>query len=161
MINLAKTWEKLMLAARIIVAIENPADGTNSGHHPVSLSPHLTLLAITRADCVLLSRLHPGFIPAAMPSTRHSLLVLRVITREVGKRRSTDEVPFFLHLRASPLSPQCASSRLAPTASALCSSSGSTPVQTTWPAATRPVFCKHLFIVSREMTWMCVACLCS
>ncbi|KAJ1487937.1 ribosomal protein S2, flavodoxin-like domain-containing protein [Baffinella frigidus] len=25
-INLAKTWEKLMLAARIIVAIENPAD---------------------------------------------------------------------------------------------------------------------------------------
>jgi len=26
-INLAKTWEKLMLAARIIVAIENPADG--------------------------------------------------------------------------------------------------------------------------------------
>ena len=27
MINLAKTWEKLMLAARIIVAIENPADG--------------------------------------------------------------------------------------------------------------------------------------
>jgi len=27
-INLAKTWEKLMLAARIIVAIENPADGT-------------------------------------------------------------------------------------------------------------------------------------
>jgi small subunit ribosomal protein SAe len=27
-INLAKTWEKLMLAARIIVAIENPADVT-------------------------------------------------------------------------------------------------------------------------------------
>jgi hypothetical protein len=26
-INLAKTWEKLMLAARIIVAIENPNDG--------------------------------------------------------------------------------------------------------------------------------------
>ena len=26
-INLAKTWEKLMLAARIVVAIENPADG--------------------------------------------------------------------------------------------------------------------------------------
>ena len=26
-INLAKTWEKLMLAARVIVAIENPQDG--------------------------------------------------------------------------------------------------------------------------------------
>ena len=26
MINLEKTWEKLQLAARVIVAIENPAD---------------------------------------------------------------------------------------------------------------------------------------
>ena len=32
-INLAKTWEKLMLAARIVVAIENPADGTILAHN--------------------------------------------------------------------------------------------------------------------------------
>ena len=31
-INLAKTWDKLMLAARIIVAIENPADGVTLLH---------------------------------------------------------------------------------------------------------------------------------
>lgn len=32
-INLAKTWEKLMLAARVIVAIENPQDGEILGSH--------------------------------------------------------------------------------------------------------------------------------
>merc|ERR1712058_167217 len=43
-INLKKTWEKLLLAARAIVAIENPADvcvissrNTGQGHHSVGL----------------------------------------------------------------------------------------------------------------------------
>ena len=150
MINLAKTWEKLMLAARIIVAIENPADGTNSGHHSCLPFPSL--------DC---PRNHSfGFIPAAMPSTRFSLRMLRLIKREAGKRRSTDDASLFLHPRVSPMCCQCASSLLAPTASALCSSSGSTPVQTTWPAATRPVFHKHLPIVLRERWHGCVVHAC-
>ena len=148
MINLAKTWEKLMLAARIIVAIENPADGTNSGHHSCLPFPSL--------DC---PQSLVQTAPAAMPSTRFPLPMLRLIKREAGKRRSTDDARCFCTRVCRLLCCQCASSLLAPTASALCSSSGSTPVQTTWPAATRPVFQKYLSIVLRERDDMDVWCM--
>eukprot|EP00601_Ochromonadales_sp_CCMP2298_P013036 CAMPEP_0173269760 /NCGR_PEP_ID=MMETSP1142-20121109/31049_1 /TAXON_ID=483371 /ORGANISM="non described non described, Strain CCMP2298" /LENGTH=108 /DNA_ID=CAMNT_0014206125 /DNA_START=82 /DNA_END=405 /DNA_ORIENTATION=+ len=51
-INLAKTWDKLMLAARIIVAVENPADVvviTGYLHEP-DPDPHLHRAARARRD---------------------------------------------------------------------------------------------------------------
>ncbi len=53
-INLAKTWEKLMLAARIVVAIENPADGalTALSQGASLLSRRSWVKFITHSQCM-------------------------------------------------------------------------------------------------------------
>lgn len=58
-INLGKTWEKLVLAARIIVAIENPADVTVVGARPWSQRAVMKFAHYTGATAIA-GRYTPG-----------------------------------------------------------------------------------------------------
>jgi len=58
-INLGKTWEKLVLAARIIVAIENPADVLCISARPYGQRAVLKFSQYTGAQCIA-GRFTPG-----------------------------------------------------------------------------------------------------
>lgn len=58
-LNLAKTWEKLVLAARIIVAIENPADVVVISSRPFGQRAVLKFSTYTSAQCIA-GRFTPG-----------------------------------------------------------------------------------------------------
>jgi len=58
-INLAKTWEKIVLAARIIVAIENPADVLCISARPYGQRAVLKFSQYTGAQCIA-GRFTPG-----------------------------------------------------------------------------------------------------
>lgn len=58
-INLGKTWEKLMLAARIIVAIENPQDVVVISARPYGQRAVLKFAQYTGAQCIA-GRFTPG-----------------------------------------------------------------------------------------------------
>lgn len=58
-INLAKTWEKLMLAARIIVAIENPQDVCVIAARPYGQRAVLKFSTYTNCQCIA-GRFTPG-----------------------------------------------------------------------------------------------------
>jgi small subunit ribosomal protein SAe len=58
-LNIGQTWEKLMLAARIIVAIENPADVIAISARPYGQRAVLKFAAYTGAQCSS-SRYTPG-----------------------------------------------------------------------------------------------------
>lgn len=58
-INLAKTWEKLVLAARIITAIENPADVVCISARPYGQRAVLKFSQYTGAQCIA-GRFTPG-----------------------------------------------------------------------------------------------------
>lgn len=59
LINLSKTWEKLVLAARIIVAIENPADVLCISARPYGQRAVLKFAQYTGAQCIA-GRFTPG-----------------------------------------------------------------------------------------------------
>ncbi|MBZ3887181.1 40S ribosomal protein SA [Sciurus carolinensis] len=90
-INLKRTWEKLLLAARAIVAIENPADvsvisSRNTGQRAV-----LKFAAHNRSEPLLLlaaSLLEPSLTRSRQPSGSHVfwwLLILRLTTSLLQK----------------------------------------------------------------------------
>ena len=58
-INLGKTWEKLMLAARIITAIENPADVVAISSRPFGQRAVLKFSQYTGSQCIA-GRFTPG-----------------------------------------------------------------------------------------------------
>jgi small subunit ribosomal protein SAe len=58
-INLAKTWEKIVLAARIIVAIENPSDVLCISARPYGQRAVLKFSQYTGAQCIA-GRFTPG-----------------------------------------------------------------------------------------------------
>jgi small subunit ribosomal protein SAe len=58
-LNLGKTWEKLVLAARIIVAIENPADVICISSRPFGQRAVLKFAQYTGAQCIA-GRFTPG-----------------------------------------------------------------------------------------------------
>lgn len=59
LLNLGKTWEKLVLAARIIVAIENPADVVCISSRPFGQRAVLKFSQYTGAQCIA-GRFTPG-----------------------------------------------------------------------------------------------------
>jgi small subunit ribosomal protein SAe len=61
-LNLGKTWDKLQLAARIIVAIENPADIVVQSARPYGQRAVLKFAQYTGANC-LSGRHTPGAAP--------------------------------------------------------------------------------------------------
>jgi hypothetical protein len=65
-INVGKTWEKIVLAARIIVAIDNPADST----HSQNLQNMEYLWKWTLADSDSLRHLCPSLRSACGPQVR-------------------------------------------------------------------------------------------
>merc|ERR1712238_600910 len=58
-LNIGKTWEKLMLAARVIVAIENPADVIAISARPYGMRAVLKFAHYTGAGSVA-GRFTPG-----------------------------------------------------------------------------------------------------
>jgi small subunit ribosomal protein SAe len=58
-LNLGKTWEKIVLAARIIVAIENPQDVVVISSRPYGQRAVLKYSAHTGAQCIA-GRFTPG-----------------------------------------------------------------------------------------------------
>eukprot|EP00594_Rhizosolenia_setigera_P007396 CAMPEP_0178953482 /NCGR_PEP_ID=MMETSP0789-20121207/8443_1 /TAXON_ID=3005 /ORGANISM="Rhizosolenia setigera, Strain CCMP 1694" /LENGTH=282 /DNA_ID=CAMNT_0020634745 /DNA_START=192 /DNA_END=1040 /DNA_ORIENTATION=- len=58
-LNIGKTWEKLMLAARIIVAIENPEDVIAISARPYGMRAVLKFAHYTGAQCIA-GRFTPG-----------------------------------------------------------------------------------------------------
>jgi len=58
-INLSKTWEKLMLAARIIVSIENPQDVVVISNRPYGQRAVLKFAQYTGSQCIA-GRFTPG-----------------------------------------------------------------------------------------------------
>ncbi|CAE7724228.1 RPS0, partial [Symbiodinium microadriaticum] len=59
LLNLGKTWEKLMLAARIITAIENPQDVVCISARPYGQRAVLKFSQYTGAQCIA-GRFTPG-----------------------------------------------------------------------------------------------------
>jgi small subunit ribosomal protein SAe len=58
-LNIGKTWEKLMLAARVIVAIENPEDVIAISARPYGMRAVLKFAHYTGANCIA-GRFTPG-----------------------------------------------------------------------------------------------------
>ena len=66
--NLGKTWDKLMLAARILVAIENPADVVVQSSRPYGQRAVLKFAQYTGAKAI--AGRHPPCLLYTSPSPR-------------------------------------------------------------------------------------------
>jgi small subunit ribosomal protein SAe len=76
--NLAKTWEKLQLAARIIVAIENPQDIVAISARPYGQRAVLKFANYTGAKATV-GRHTPGALHATRAPGSHLLLLLLLL----------------------------------------------------------------------------------